>query len=258
MRTIVGATLTFGAVFVPVNVASSAQKHEVSLNTTHVCGSKVNQMFWCPECSKPAEKEDLRKGFKIGKAQFVEVDDELFKEITGERSREITINKFIPQGQIDLRMVDKQYALAPSDNEILRRSYKLIVDAMLDDTVGLGKARLWGKEQPVAIVPGPDGLLWMLMLHTHDELVTTIDEERKLAGVEVTPEEVALARQFIELKTGDLEPSDLTSSTYERQLKFIDDVVNGKKPRKRRAEKEKAATLGEMEPILRKMVAGAR
>ena len=258
MRTIVGATLTFGAVFVPVNVCSSAQQHNVELNTTHKCGSKVNQTFFCPECKETAEKDDLRKGFKVAKGQFLPVDEEKFKEITGERSREIVIHKFIPQGQIDLRMVDKQYALTASENAILRRPYRLIVEALRDDTVALGKAKLWGRERPVAVVPGPEDLLWMLMLHCTDELVTTLDEERKIEGVEVTHDEVALARQFIELKWGNLEPEDLSSATYDKQLKFIDDLVKGKKTRKPKVVKEPTPTVGEMTEILANMLAGAK
>lgn len=253
MRSIVGATLTFGAVFVPVNVASSAQQHEVKLRTLHTCGTPLNQVFRCPKCDEIAEVGDTRKGYELVKKQFVEVNDDEFREITGERTREIVLTKFIPAGEINLRLVDKQYALTPSDTELLRRPYKLIIDAMGDDMVGIGKSRLWGRERPVAVIPN-DGLLWMLMLNCHDELVLTSDEELKMVGVEVTSDEVKLARQFIELKAGKLEASDLTSATYERQISYLDALTKGKKPRKRKVEKEKKATVGELTETLAAML----
>src|SRR5256885_1043630 len=126
MRTMINATLAFGAVFVPVGVATAARREEIKFRTLHVdCGTPIKKHDWCPECeTQITESEDLVKGWEYAKNTFLQVNDEEMAAITVERSQMIELSKFIAADEIDKTMVERSYFLTP--NQVLYQPYELL------------------------------------------------------------------------------------------------------------------------------------
>jgi len=58
MRTIVNTTIGFGAVVIPVGVASSGSRKNVELNKIHTCGTKMEERLTCPACGVTCHGSD--------------------------------------------------------------------------------------------------------------------------------------------------------------------------------------------------------
>lgn len=259
MRTTVGAILTFGAISAPVGVASAGSRRDVELNTIHICGSKAKQAYVCPTCDPavPVPAETLLKGYQVAKNQYIAIDVDEYKAITEARSRVLKIDKFVANEDVFPFMVDKHYFLTPSEHVAFARPYELILSALMaNDSAGFGHCRLWGKEYPFVIQASGAGLLTLATLFCADEMPPPGDELAKLPG-NITTDELALMTDFMALRAGDLEASDLRSSTSEQKAAYIDKVISGVEVTRPEPVEEQEPQLVDLQGKLREMVEAA-
>jgi len=74
-------------------------------------------------------RDDMVKGYEVGKDQYVQVEDEELAEIAIESSHTVEIEKFVPKASIDDRYRDTPYYLAPED-KVGQEAFAEIRDAM--------------------------------------------------------------------------------------------------------------------------------
>ena len=224
-KTMISATLQFGAVFVPVKVAKAAAREEQTFRTLHVdCGTPVKQHYFCPECGVETHADDRAKGWEVAKNQFMIVDeDELPKP---EKSSLIEISKFVPQEEITATMIERSYFLGPDKS--LVEPYELISAVLLGQGVaGLGYATLWKKEFPVAVEAGDGGILMLRYLFCSDELRSGAEMVASLKAT-VDPEYVELAEMFVAKKRGHIDADDLRPHARERLTSYLEAKAAGK------------------------------
>ncbi len=58
-------------------------------------------------------REDIARGYEIGKGQYLIVEDEEFEAVQVESTRTIEIDQFVPRTEIDDRYIDSPYYIAP-------------------------------------------------------------------------------------------------------------------------------------------------
>jgi DNA end-binding protein Ku len=262
MKNIVGATLSFGLVNLPVGICSTHSEQEVSFKTLHnECGQPVKQLYVCPTCQGPEGEievvlpDDQIKGFEFARGQFIKIDKAEMEQFTIPRSAVIEITKFIPESELGFTQIQKSYWLQPV--EVLARQYETISLAMLDrKAVAIGKASLWGKERPVAI-ECYDGVLMLHMLWCADEVKTPTDIVDML-GTEVVKAEKEFAEMYIDAKLANLTAEDLTSETRERLGDYIAAKISNEPVAMPKVEKVSAITPSDMFAALRESVAAAQ
>src|ERR1041384_6657713 len=94
--------------------ASSAER--VSFNRINkTTGNRLKQLSIDSETEKPVDKEDVIRGYEIGKGQYLQVSDEEIEKIEIESTHTIDINSFVPRAEIDERYFDSPYYIAPTD-----------------------------------------------------------------------------------------------------------------------------------------------
>src|SRR5919197_5510693 len=94
--------------------ASSSER--ISFNRINKkTGNRLKQQLVDAETGEPVDKEDIGRGYEIGKGQYLQVEDEELEKIQIQSTHTIDINSFVPRAEIDDRYLESPYYLAPTD-----------------------------------------------------------------------------------------------------------------------------------------------
>jgi len=84
--------------------ASSSER--ISFNRINKkTGNRLKQQLVDAETGDTVEKEDIGRGYEIGKGQYLQIEDEEIEKIRIESSHTITIDTFVPRSEIDDRYI---------------------------------------------------------------------------------------------------------------------------------------------------------
>ena len=138
--------------------ASSAER--VSFNRINKkTGNRLKQQLVDSETGDPVDKDDVGRGYEIGKGQYLQVEDEELEKIQIESTHTIDINSFVPRAEIDDRYLDSPYYIAPTD-QVGQEAFAVIRDTIREKgMVALGRVVLTRREHVVMLEAFDKGLL---------------------------------------------------------------------------------------------------
>ena len=208
MRSIWKGSLSFGLVTIPVGLAVAQQRQDVSFRTLHrECGTPIKQKRYCPVHDRDVTPDELVKGWEFTKGQFVIVEDSDLDAIAAERSRSIDLIQFVELAEVDPLYFDRAYYLAPSDDEVARRPYVLLLEALRDTGMAaVGRFVLWNKEN-LCLVRPIDGALVLETLYFAEDVRSSEEIQAAVGSVETNDAELAMARQLVESLAGPFDPN---------------------------------------------------
>jgi hypothetical protein len=82
------------------------------------------------ETGEVVSREDIARGYEVGKGQYLVVEDEEFEAIQIESTRTIDIDQFVPRSELDGRYIDSPYYIVP-DGQVGQDAF-----AVIRDTIG--------------------------------------------------------------------------------------------------------------------------
>jgi len=184
--------------------ASSSER--VSFNRINKkTGHRLKQQNVDSDTGEPVEKEDIGRGYEIGKGQYLQVEDEELEKIQIESTHTIEIDSFVPRAEIDDRFIDSPYYMAPTD-QVGQEAFAVIRDAIRDrGMVGLGRVVLTRRERVMMLEAFGKGLLatslrYAYEVRDHDAYFEDIPE------LKLPAEMSRLAGHIIETKTAHFDP----------------------------------------------------
>jgi DNA end-binding protein Ku len=139
---------------------ASSSSERVSFNRINKkTGHRLKQQNVDAETGEPVDKEDIGRGYEIGKGEYLIVEDEELEKIQIESTHTIEIDSFVPRTEIDDRYLDSPYYVAPTD-KVGQEAFAVIRDAIRDKAmVGLGRIVLARREHVVMLEAFEKGLL---------------------------------------------------------------------------------------------------
>ena len=219
--------LKVSLVTIPVKVYPATESAAaLSFNQLHAeCQTRIQQKRWCPHCEREVANTELAKGYEFEKGRYVVVTEEDFSKVTVESTRVINLVQFTGDSSLDPMYVDKSYYLAP-DGAVAAEAFAVMREGMRGKA-GIGKVALYGREYLVAVKPQEHGLV-MYTLH-HDAEIRGIDQVEDLDSVpkSVKPEELKLAKQVVEMYSGELNLKDYRDEYKDELRRIIDAKVAG-------------------------------
>jgi DNA end-binding protein Ku len=226
-RSIASLSISFGLVSVPVKLFPATQNAAgVSFNLLHAdCGSRLKQQYVCIREDVVVDRSEMVKGYEFAKDQYVTFSNDELKLLEEKGTQTVDIVAFIPLRSIDPVYFDKAYYLAPDKGGA--RPYALLAEAMRSmDRCALGKWAWRGKQYMVLIRAAADGIILQQLFYA-DEVRSILELE--IAGGEVKPTELALARQLIEANSEDgYDPTAYTDEVRRRVEQAVEQKVAGK------------------------------
>jgi DNA end-binding protein Ku len=187
---------------------ATSSSERVSFNRINrETGNRLKQLLVDSESEEPVEKDDIARGYPVGKGEYVLVEDDELEKIRIESTHTIDINSFVPRAEIDDRYLGSSYYLAPTD-KVGQEAFVVMREAMRDrDMVALGRIVLSRREHVVMLEPFDKGILAATLRYAYevrDQSAYFEDiDEIKLPG-----EMKDLAAHIVETKSGHFDPKD--------------------------------------------------
>jgi len=217
--------ISFGLITIPVRLFAAARTERVSFNQIHqVCGGRIKQQTFCPQCNRVVERSELQKGYEVEKDRYVIVNDEEIKAIAPASSDTMEIMEFVKADGIDPIYYDSSYFMVPE--EAGKKAYHLLLETMRKSGYSaIAKIAMHQREYTVVVRPHADGLL----LHTmfYPEEVREVPEFRRDDNVTVKPQEVALAEKLVEGLAADFDPSKYHDEYQTKMQQMIEAKKEG-------------------------------
>jgi DNA end-binding protein Ku len=187
---------------------ATSSSERVSFNRINrETGNRLKQLLVDSESGEPVEKEDIAKGYQIGKGEYLLVEDEELEKIKIESSHTIDIGSFVPRSEIDDRYLSSSYYIAPTD-KVGQEAFVVVRDAMRDrDMVALGRIVLARREHVVMLEPFDKGILATTLRYAY-EIRDQAAYFEDIEEVKLPDEMKDLASHIVETKSGHFEPTD--------------------------------------------------
>ena len=206
MRAIWKGAVSFGLVNVPVRLYSATENHDVQFRQVHAeDGGRIRYKRFCSIDGNEVSYDDIAKGYETEDGEMVVLTDEDMAGLPTRSSKEISVEKFVPEDQIDPMLLDKSYYLEP--DKTATKPYVLLREAleaqgrMAIVTVSI-RTRM-----TMAVLRVRDGVIVMQTMLWPDEIrsadFAAVDE----AG-EASEKEMAMARLLIDELAGDYNPDE--------------------------------------------------
>ncbi len=206
MRAIWKGAVSFGLVNVPVRLYSATENHDVQFRQVHrTDGGRIRYKRFCSQDGEEVAYDDIAKGYETEDGEMVVLTDEDMAGLPTRSSKEISVEKFVPEDQIDPMLLDKSYYLEPDKSAT--KPYVLLREAleaqgrMAIVTVSI-RTRM-----TMAVLRVREGVIVMQTMLWPDEIraadFAAVDE----AG-EASEKEMSMARMLIDELAGDYDPDE--------------------------------------------------
>jgi DNA end-binding protein Ku len=195
--------------------ASSSER--VSFNRINKkTGHRLKQQLVDGETGDPVEKDDIGKGYEVGKGEYILVEDDEVEKLKIESTHTIDIDSFVPRAEIDDRYMDTPYYIAPTD-KVGQEAFAVIRDVIRDKgMVALGRVVLARREHIVMLEAFENGLLGTTLRYAYEvrDAKGYFDDVPELK----LPKEMRdLAAHIVDSKSGHFDPAGF-EDRYETAL----------------------------------------
>jgi DNA end-binding protein Ku len=212
--------ISFGLISIPIRMYVAARAEHVSFNQIHAaCGSRIKQQLFCPVDERVVGRDEIVKGYPTADGGFVVVTSDELKALEAESSQTMSIAQFVKLDEVDpLYYETSYYTVAEKPGE---RAYALVMQGMKHLNLGaVANITLHQREQVVLIRPYEHGLV----LHTlyYPAEVREIEEYGDQPQLELQPQEVKLAEQFMQAMVAPFAPGEFHDTYAERVEQLIE------------------------------------
>lgn len=185
--------------------ASSSER--VSFNRINKkTGHRLKQQLVDAETGEPVEKEDIGRGYEIGKGQYLQVEDDEIEKIQIESTHTVDIVSFVPRAEIDERYLDSPYYVAPTD-QVGQEAFAVIRDTIRErGMVALGRIVLTRREHVVMLEAFDKGLLAVTLRYPYEVRESSAYFE-DVPELKLPKEMKELASHIVDSKASRFDPS---------------------------------------------------
>ena len=192
-------------------------------------GNRVRYDVVDSESGEEVPKEDRVKGYKVGKDDYVVLEEDELDEVALESTHTIDIESFVPRTDVDELFLDESYYLVPED-DVGIEAFAVIRDAMeAKGLVGVARVVLYRRERLLMLQPRGKGIVGTLLRYKNE-----VRDEHEyfddILDVKVPKDMLQLAEHILETKKAKFDPAKF-EDRYETALKkLISAKQHGKKP----------------------------
>jgi DNA end-binding protein Ku len=196
---------------------ASSLSEKVSFNRINrKTGNRLKQENVDSETGEEVPREDIARGYEVGKGQYLIVEDDELEAVQVESTRTIEIDEFVPRNEIDDRYIDSPYYIAP-DGQVGQDAFAVIRDTIGKmSMVALGRVVLTRREHVIALEPRGRGLLGMTLRYPYE----VRDEQpyfEDIPELKLPKDMMDLASHIVSNKSGHFDPSHF-EDRYENAL----------------------------------------
>ncbi len=196
---------------------ATSSSERVSFNRINKkTGNRLKQQQVDAETGDPVDKEDIGRGYEIGKGQYLQIEDDEIEKIRIESTHTIEIDSFVPRSEIDDRYPDSPYYVAPTD-QVGQEAFAVIRDAIREKgLVALGRVVVSRREYVVMLEAFEKGLLATTLRYAY-EVREPASYFEDIPDLKLPAEMKQLASHILDTKAAHFEPAKFADH-YETAL----------------------------------------
>src|SRR5258708_19520305 len=185
---------------------ATSSSERVSFNRINKkTGNRLKQQQVDAETGEPVEREDIGRGYEIGKGQYTDIEDDEIEKIRIESTHTIEIDSFVPRSEIDDRYPDGPSYVAPAD-QVGQEAFAVIRDAIREKgMVALGRVVVSRREYVVMLEAFDKGLLATTLRYAY-ELRDPASYFEDIPDLKLPPEMNQLAVHILEPQPSHFDP----------------------------------------------------
>ncbi|HOV68861.1 MAG TPA: Ku protein [Clostridia bacterium] len=217
------AAISFGLVYIPVELHTATQDSGIAFNQLHrECKQRIRYKKTCPPCNiEEVKPEDIVKGYEYEPGKYVIMYDEDFEKIKTPKDKAITILHFANLDEIDSIYYEKTYYVVPDGSD---KAYALLKTAMqTEKKIAVAKTVLGTKERMVAIRPASDTLIIETMYFLEEIKSVPVP----FSGIDLNPAELDMAKLLINNMTDRFRPELYKDEYTEKLRRAIEQKIRG-------------------------------
>jgi DNA end-binding protein Ku len=222
-------TLGFGLVSIGVELFTADAPHGLDLDMLDARDhAPIGYRKYNKVTGEEVPGDAIVKGYAVSKGRYVILTAEDLAAASPRKSQTIDVVGFVPAADIPLVFFDKPYVVGPLKGS--EKAYALFVRTLTDtQRVGIAQVVIRTKQHVAAVYPYQDALVAQLLRY-HDEL-----RQPEQLGVErgraqrdaLRPQELAMARQLVEMMASDWAPEQFRDTYREDLLKLVEERAAG-------------------------------
>jgi len=226
MKTIWKGAIQFGLVSIPVRMYAATEEKTVRFHQLHAADhGRIRYDRVCEVCGEQVLFEDIIRGHEHTKGRYVVLGDDDLQAVPIRSNRAIEIAQFVDLAEVDPMLFQRTYYLVP--DEAGRKPYELLRGVLLQThKAAVAKIALHQKEH-LALVRPLDELLVLETMFWPDEIRATPADEAPSGGIDLRPQEMAMAQSFVESLTEPWDPAAFHDDYREALQAVIDAKVAG-------------------------------
>lgn len=247
MRSIWKGSISFGLINIPVRLYGASRSRELKFKLLHKKDhSEIHYARICEAEGKEIPWEEIVKGYKYKKGDYVVLADEDFEKANLKKTKTIEILDFTYEDQIDTIYFKTPFYLEPEKGAA--NAYNLLREALKKSKkVAVGHFVLRNHEHLGVIKPHGD-LLILNQLRYQSELIPPKDLQIPKEKA-IPKRELDTALSLIDLLTKEFNPKKY-ADTYTEEVKAL--IAKKAKGGKLKPRKEKRARPAKIFPLLKK------
>ncbi len=208
--------ISFGLVSIPVELHVAARPAGVAANLLHApCQGRIRQQWYCPACERAVERGELVRGYPVD-GRYVILEDHELDQLEAASSRAIDVVEFVDASEVSSLYLETSYYVTPQEDT--ERAYEVLLAALNDAKKAAVVRFVASGRQNYAVIQAIEGLLVLHTLYYSDE-VRTLEMTWKRPAPH--PEEIRLARDFIEALAKSFDPAKFHDEYRERLAALI-------------------------------------
>jgi DNA end-binding protein Ku len=227
-RSLRNATITLGALAVPVKLHTATESKTVHFHEVHLAdGARIEHRRFCTKEDEEVPYEDVVRGYETSKGRYVVLEKDEIKAAAGDHGRRIDLVEVVPADDIDPVFYDRTYYLGPGDGG--EQGYR-VLHAALEQTgrAIIGRFTFHDREYLAAVRAGPERVLLLHALRFHDEVADPEDLDAPTTRKKPSKREVDMAKRLVKSLHERFEPDKYSDEHREAVLALIDAKAKGK------------------------------
>lgn len=253
MKAIWKGSLTFGLVTIDVGLFTAVQEHAIGFTLLHEkCKKPIRYKRWCEHCNQEIPWENIVKGLKVSKDNYIILDKQTLQKFKPEKSNSIIVNYFVDTHKIPLIYLNNHYYLAPLNAN--DHAFGLLAQTLFNVKKSAIGSFVFKEKDHVCALTSYGSVMVLSTLHYSYEIRPII----KMKAVTPTAKEFSLAENLIAA----LSENDFDISTYKdtflqklaaniKKYKKLKILPPEPKERKRKQE-EPSSLLASLEASIKK------
>jgi DNA end-binding protein Ku len=196
---------------------ASSSSERVSFNRINKkTRNRLKQQLIDSETGEVVERDDIGRGYEVGKGEYLIVEDEEMEKVQIESTHSIDIDSFVPKSEIDNRYLDSPYYIAPTD-KVGQEAFAVIRDTIRDKgMVALARVVLARREHVVMLEAFDKGLLATTLRYPYEVREADAYFE-DVPDLKLPKEMKDLAAHIVDSKAAHFEPKTF-EDRYENAL----------------------------------------